>query len=103
MTILTDIPVSFTKEALKEISGLNKALHITAEQGLRIGIKGGGCSGFTYLLAFDKPDEKDNIYILDDIKIIINKAHVMHILGMEIDFETDINNRGFSFNNPNSP
>jgi iron-sulfur cluster assembly protein len=103
MTILTDIPVSFTKEALKEIFRLIKTLNIKTEQGLRIGIKGGGCSGFSFLLAFDKPDEKDNIYILNDIKIIINKAHVMHILGMEIDYESDLNNRGFSFNNPNNP
>lgn len=102
MTILTDIPVSFTKDALKEIFKLSKALNIKDEQGLRIGVKGGGCAGFSYLLAFDKADEKDNIYFLNELKIIINKAHVMHILGMEIDFESTMKNKGFSFNNPNS-
>jgi iron-sulfur cluster assembly protein len=99
MTILTDIPVKFTQKALKEILRLKKELNITDLQGLRIGIKGGGCSGFTFLLAFDKPEENDNIYCLEEIKIMINKAHVMHVIGLEIDFESDSNNKGFSFNN----
>ena len=69
---------------------------------LRIGVKGGGCSGMSYLLAFDKKEAGDNEYEVEGIKMVMNKAHVMYVLGMEVDWENGLANRGFSFNNPNA-
>lgn len=95
-------PISFTPSALNELERLKAELHLGEEQFLRIGVKGGGCSGLSYLLAFDKKEENDNVYSIQDIPVIMNKAHVMYVLGMHIDWENGLNNRGFTFNNPNA-
>ncbi len=105
MEVLEDIkqvPVTFTQSALEELHRLKSQLNLSEDQYLRIGVKGGGCSGMSYLLAFDKKEEKDNIYQVAGIDIIMNKAHVMYVLGMEIDWENGLNNRGFVFVNPNA-
>jgi iron-sulfur cluster assembly protein len=53
-------------------------------------------------LAFDKKEEGDSDYELEGIPVVMKKAQVMYVLGMEVDWETGLNNRGFSFNNPNA-
>lgn len=95
-------PVIFTSNAQKELIKLRDSLELTEDQYLRVGVKGGGCSGMSYQLAFDTKEDTDTVYAADDISLIINKAHVMYVLGMEIDYEDGLNNRGFSFNNPNA-
>lgn len=96
-----NLPVTFTAGALEELHRLKKDLETNAAPYLRIGVKGGGCSGMSYLLAFDHIEEqKDNLYEIEGIEVIMNKAHVMYVLGMEIDWENGLGNRGFTFNNP---
>ena len=95
-------PIGFTPSALQELHRLYKELEVTDETVLRVGVKGGGCSGLSYLLAFDKKEEDDTHYELEGIPVVMKKAHVMYVLGMEVDWETGLNNRGFSFNNPNA-
>jgi iron-sulfur cluster assembly protein len=95
-------PVKFTSSALVELHRLQASLELSDDQYLRIGVKGGGCSGMSYLLAFDKKEEGDTIYDVDGIRTVMNKAHVMYVLGMEVDWENGLANRGFSFNNPNA-
>lgn len=95
-------PIGFTNSALEELHRLNDNLELKDDAVLRIGVKGGGCSGMSYLLAFDKKEEGDNMYSLDGIPVVMNKAHVMYVIGMEIDWENGLANRGFSFNNPNA-
>ena len=73
-----------------------------ASQYLRVGVKGGGCSGMTYVLGFDKKEDKDETYEIDGIKFLINPAHGIYLTGMEIHFEGGLNSRGFTFNNPNA-
>lgn len=102
MNVVAEIPVSFTEGALSELHRLKETLPLEECQYLRIGVKGGGCSGLSYLLAFDKMEEKDNLYSIDGIDVIMNKAHVMYVLGMQIDWENGLNNRGFVFLNPNA-
>lgn len=100
---LTNIaPVSFTETALAELRNLKATLKLEDEQFLRIGVKGGGCSGLSYVLAFDKKEENDKLYQIQEIDVVINKAHVMYVLGMQIDWENGLNNRGFAFVNPNA-
>lgn len=101
-TILDKPPVGFTPTAIEELHRLYDNLELKEDAVLRIGVKGGGCSGMSYLLAFDKREEKDQEYSLEGIPVVMNKAHVMYVLGMEIDWEHGLNNRGFSFNNPNA-
>lgn len=100
--VTTDAPITFTEGALKELHKLKNSLDITEEQGLRIGVKGGGCSGMSYLLAFDDKTDKDMVYNLDGIPVFIEKAHSMYIIGMEVDYQDGLNSRGFVFNNPNA-
>jgi iron-sulfur cluster assembly protein len=95
-------PIGFTASALSELHRLQDNLELKDDAVLRIGVKGGGCSGMSYLLAFDKKEEGDNMYDLDGIPVVMNKAHVMYVIGMEIDWENGLANRGFSFNNPNA-
>jgi len=70
--------------------------------GLRIGVKGGGCSGFSYVLGFDQKTEKDDEFEIKGIRVFMEKAHGLYLLGMEIDWLEGLNNRGFVFNNPNA-
>jgi len=95
-------PIGFTTSALEELHRLHDNLELKEDAVLRIGVKGGGCSGMSYLLAFDKKEEGDNMYSLDGIPVVMNKAYVMYVIGMEIDWENGLANRGFSFNNPNA-
>lgn len=95
-------PIGFTASALQELHRLYTELNVSDDAVLRIGVKGGGCSGLSYLLAFDKKEEGDSDYELEGIPVVMKKAQVMYVLGMEVDWETGLNNRGFSFNNPNA-
>jgi len=95
-------PVSLTQGALEELKRIMSEQNIAPDHGLRVGIKGGGCSGFSYILGFDVPKEKDSIYDLDGMKVFMEKSHTMYLIGMEIDFVNGLNNRGFTFNNPNA-
>lgn len=95
-------PIGMTPSALEELHRLHDNLELKEDAVLRIGVKGGGCSGMSYLLAFDKKEENDNLYSIEGIPVVMNKAHVMYVIGMEIDWENGLANRGFSFNNPNA-
>ena len=95
-------PISLTQGAVKQLQRLMKENNITADHGLRVGVKGGGCSGFSYVLGFDVAKEKDDIYMVEGIKVLMEKAHGLYLIGMEIDWQEGLNNRGFSFNNPNA-
>ncbi|MCG8326479.1 MAG: iron-sulfur cluster assembly accessory protein [Chitinophagales bacterium] len=95
-------PISLTNGAVRELLRIKDEQNISEEHGLRVGVKGGGCSGFSYILGFDAPKENDDVYDVSGIKILMQKAHAIYLLGMEIDWENGLNNRGFSFNNPNA-
>ena len=99
---LQTAPLQFTQSAVEEIHKLKASLEVGEDHFLRIGVKGGGCSGLSYLLAFDKKEEQDKEYLIHGIPVIMNKAHVMYVLGMEVDWENGLNNRGFAFRNPNA-
>jgi iron-sulfur cluster assembly protein len=75
---------------------------VPANYGLRVGVKGGGCSGFTYVLGFDEQKEKDQVHEISGMNVFMEKAHAIYLLGMEIDWVEGLNNRGFTFNNPNA-
>jgi len=101
MEVMTS-PISLTESAQEEIIKIIADKQIPAEYGLRVGVKGGGCSGLSYVLGFDLQKEQDNVYQIGDIRILMEKSHGMYLAGMEIDFVEGLNNRGFSFNNPNA-
>lgn len=102
MQTLTSNPITLTEGAIQEIKRLIHASNITSDQFLRIGVKGGGCAGFSYILDFDSKQEGDDEYEIEGIKVIMNIAHHLYLNGIEIDYQTGLNNRGFLYNNPNA-
>lgn len=95
-------PVTLTSTAIVQLKRIRESQNIGTEHGLRIGVKGGGCSGFSYILGFDVKKDADQEFDIDGIRVFLNRAHGIYLLGMEIDFVEGLNNRGFSFNNPNA-
>lgn len=95
-------PVTLTESAIKEIRRIMEKEEFDASQKLRIGVKGGGCSGMTYVLGFDQPQANDQEFEIAGIACIMNKAHEIYLYGIEIDWQDGLNNRGFTFKNPNA-
>jgi len=100
--IINDCPVKLTEGAITEVRQLMYDTDVPANQALRIGVKGGGCSGLSYILGFDEIKEDDDKFTVEGIDVIVEKAHTMYLVGMEVDFLHGLNNRGFIFNNPNA-
>ncbi len=102
METMTSTPVTLTLSALAEIRRLMSMKGFDSTLDLRIGVKGGGCSGMTYLLGFDHSKESDNHFEIEGIHCIMDKAHEMYLYGMQVDWQDGLNNRGFTFINPNA-
>lgn len=95
-------PVAFTNGAVAEIRKLMQADEFDSSQRLRVGVKGGGCSGMTYVLGFDAPKENDKHFEIEGISCVMDPGHELYLFGMEIDWQDGLNNRGFTFKNPNA-
>jgi len=95
-------PVTLTEGAVRQLNRIKQDQNVPDDYGLRVGVKGGGCSGFSYVLGFDQPKENDEWFEIAGLKVLMQKSHAIYLLGMEIDWVEGLNNRGFSFNNPNA-
>lgn len=70
--------------------------------GLRISVVGGGCSGFSYSMAFENsPGFLDKTYNFGDLKVFIDQASMLYLDGAEVDYVENLEGSGFKFNNPN--
>ncbi|HEU5022781.1 MAG TPA: iron-sulfur cluster assembly accessory protein [Bryobacteraceae bacterium] len=70
--------------------------------GLRISVVGGGCSGFSYSMAFENtPGMLDKTYNYDGLKVFVDQASLLYLEGAEVDYVETIEGSGFKFNNPN--
>ena len=116
------MPVTVTETAAREIASIIKQQELTADSiHLRVGVKGGGCSGFNYLLdltestkdsdetwvySFQVPDalEGDSAEEIRDfdLRVVCDPKSYLYLNGTEIDFKDEIMGRGFVFNNPNA-
>ena len=92
MITLTEFAASKIKTLLTE----------KKETGIRAGVQGGGCSGFTYRLQFDNSKEGDKIIESHGIQIYIDPKSYLYLMGTEIDFVDSLNQSGFKFVNPNA-
>ncbi len=95
-------PVSITPSAIHQLNRIFEEQEIPADHSLRVGVKGGGCSGFSYVLGFDQQKENDEVFEIGGMRVVVEKAHMLYLMGMEIDWLEGLNNRGFVFNNPNA-
>ena len=95
--------INVTEKALKEVKRIMMENNITENYGLRIGVKGGGCSGLSYTLGFDgEIKATDNTMEVDGINVVVDMKSYLYLSGTELDFTDGLNGRGFIFNNPNA-
>ena len=71
------------------------------EQALRIAVRGGGCSGFQYALALDKPKDDDHVFDQNGVSVVVDKVSMQFVFGSEVDYVDGLQGAGFTVNNPN--
>tara|TARA_B100000212_G_C27359231_1_gene527404 strand:+ start:1097 stop:1411 length:315 start_codon:yes stop_codon:yes gene_type:complete len=91
--------ITLTKFAANKIK---KLLLEKEETGVRAGVQGGGCSGFTYRLKFDNPKESDRVIESHGVTLYVDPKSYLYLMGTEIDFVDELNQSGFKFVNPNA-
>lgn len=101
----TDIKsdITITGKALKQVKLIMEESKIPSTYGLRIGVKGGGCSGFSYQLGFEEEvRDGDTVIEKDGIKIYVDGKSLFYLSGSEMDYSDGLKGKGFVFNNPNA-
>jgi iron-sulfur cluster assembly protein len=71
------------------------------EQALRVAVRGGGCSGFQYALAFDNKSDEDHVFEHRGVAVIVDKTSMQFVFGSEVDYVEGLTGAGFQVNNPN--
>ncbi len=98
------MPITLTETAAKEISTIIEKQELSLEKvRLRVGVKGGGCSGFSYILDLtENQKDSDEAFDQHGVKIICDPKSYLYLNGTTIDFKDEIMGRGFVFQNPNA-
>jgi iron-sulfur cluster assembly protein len=95
--------ITITMKAIAEVKKIKEQNSLSDDHGLRVGVKGGGCSGMSYTLGFDgKPRDDDRILEAEGVRIFIDAKSMFYLMGMTLDFSDGLMGRGFTFNNPNA-
>ena len=95
-------PVTLSENAVKEVRRLMGEPDFVTGQYLRVGVKGGGCSGMSYVLGFDNMEADDDLFEIEGLPVVMKKAHGIYLMGMTVDYSDGLNARGFVFKNPNA-
>ncbi|NND71156.1 MAG: iron-sulfur cluster assembly accessory protein [Rhodothermales bacterium] len=95
-------PVELSSRAADEIRKLISEKNLPDGFGLRVGVKGGGCSGMSYLLGFDRKRDQDLSFEVNAINVYMDKRHGLYLMGTMIDYHDGLDARGFTFENPNA-
>ena len=95
--------ISLTERAAHEVKRIVTEQKLPEATALRVGVKGGGCSGFSYTLGFDDQiTETDQVLDVDGVKVVCDPKSFLYLNGTQIDFEDNLMGRGFKFGNPNA-
>jgi iron-sulfur cluster assembly protein len=96
--------VKLSERAAEEVKKIIADQKLEADTLLRVGVSGGGCSGFSYALGFDKTfDEKtDSKYEYHGVAVVVDKKSALFLDGTTVDFYEGLEKRGFTFENPNA-
>jgi len=92
--------VNLTPKALEAVRKMVEKEGLGADQGLRISVVGGGCSGFQYSLSFDGRKEGDTLTVLDGVNVFVDNISLPYIAGTTLDYVEGLHNAGFRFDNP---
>lgn len=95
------MPLTLTDRAIERVAEIN-AKEADASRWLRVGIRGGGCSGLMYFMDFvDSPTDRDEVFRFEkDVRVCVDRKSYLFLNGTEIDFERGLLKTGFVFNNP---
>jgi len=95
--------ITITAKAIAEIKRIREQNNIPETYGLRMGVRGGGCSGFSYALGFDaEPRSNDIVLEADGLRVFIDAKSMFYLMGVTLDFSDGLMGRGFTFKNPNA-
>jgi iron-sulfur cluster assembly accessory protein len=93
--------INLTDNAAEKINELLSAQEDASDQALRVAVRGGGCSGFQYSLAFDKPREDDHVFNHNGVSVVVDQVSMQFVFGSEVDYVDGLQGAGFAVNNPN--
>lgn len=95
--------ITISETAAKKIQTLKAEDNAPAEAFLRVFVKRGGCSGFSYKMEFDtKTKDNDKVFESNGAKVVVDGQSLLYLLGMTLDYEGGLNGKGFIFSNPNA-
>jgi iron-sulfur cluster insertion protein len=98
---MAELPdVKLTPKAVQTVARMRDKEGLSAETGLRIGVVGGGCSGFQYQLQFDTEREGDRVTVIDGVRILVDQFSLPYIAGTTLDYVEGLHGAGFKFDNP---
>jgi iron-sulfur cluster assembly protein len=97
------VPITLTDKAITELKDLMASQEKT-DAALRVWVAGGGCSGLSYGMALDdgEPEEGDNVYTQDDVKVYVDPLSLQYMDGSTVDYVDDVLGGGFKIDNPNA-
>ena len=101
MTETPQAAITLTEVAAGKVRELLSGQEDSQGQALRVAVRGGGCSGFQYALAFDKAKEDDHVFEVDGVAVIVDKTSMQFVFGSEVDYLEGLQGAGFQVNNPN--
>lgn len=94
--------ISVTEHAASKVREIQLE-HDLGGYGLRVGVRGGGCSGLSYLIEFaEAPEEGDFVWESNGVKVFCDKKSYLYLIGTELVYKESVMESGFEFNNPNS-
>jgi iron-sulfur cluster assembly accessory protein len=93
--------IALTDKAAGKIAELLGSQEGSEGQALRVAVRGGGCSGFQYALAFDRAKDDDHVFEVDGVAVIVDKVSMQFVFGSEVDYVEGLQGAGFQVNNPN--
>jgi iron-sulfur cluster assembly protein len=93
--------VKLTDIAATKVRGFIESQEADNGVGLRVGVRGGGCSGFQYALALDEQQEDDQVFEYEGIRVIVDPASLRYVDGSTVDYTESLMGAGFEVNNPN--
>lgn len=94
--------VTITERAAREIHEIFGRERPDDGMGLRLGVKGGGCSGLSYLIEFSEPRPNDTVSELGAVRVLIDPKSSIYLKGTVLDFQDGLQGKGFVFRNPNA-
>ena len=101
MTETPQAAITLTDKAAEKVRELLGGQPEGADQALRVAVRGGGCSGFQYALAFDRAKADDHVFENRGVAVIVDKVGMQFVFGSEVDYVEGLQGAGFSVNNPN--